>query len=129
MVIPSLLSEGHYRHPWLGINGYTLSPELVEALDLPTEHGALVAAVVEDSPAAQAGVQGGTQETEVPGYPEPIPAGGDIIIAIDGSQVHGMDDIITYLQHTTVGQVVTLTAIRGGEQIAIEVELGERPAN
>ena len=127
MVIPSLISDGRYRHPWLGINGYTLRPELVEALSLPVEHGALVAAVVEDSPAEQAGVRGGTQESEVPGYPEPIPSGGDIIIAIDGNTVHGMDDIITYLQHTRVGQVVTLTAIRGSEQVAIDVELGERP--
>jgi S1-C subfamily serine protease len=127
IVVPSLIAEGRYRHPWLGINGYTLRPELVEALNLPIEYGALVALVVEDSPCEQAGLRGGNQETEVPGYPDPIPTGGDIIIAIDSEQVRGMDDIITYLQRTQVGQIVTLTVIRDGEQLPIPVELGERP--
>ena len=129
MVIPSLIAEGRYRHPWLGINGYTLRPELIEAMDLPTEYGALIALVIEDSPSEKAGLRGGTGETEVPGYPDPVPSGGDIIIAIDDKEVHGMDDIITYLQRTQVGQVITLTVIRDGEQLPIPVELGERPQN
>lgn len=127
MVVPSLIAEGRYRHPWLGINGYTLRPELVKALSLPVEQGALVAGVIEQSPSETAGLQGGTSETEVTGYPEPVPTGGDIIVAIDGTEVHGMDDIITYLQRTSVGQVVTLTIIRDGQQMAIDVQLGERP--
>ncbi|MBN1640089.1 MAG: trypsin-like peptidase domain-containing protein [Anaerolineae bacterium] len=126
-VVPALIAEGRYRHPWLGINGYTIRPELVEALDLPVTRGALIAGVVEGGPAENAGVRGGTQEVDVESYGEPVPAGGDIVIAIDGVDVGGMDDIITYLQRTTVGQSVTLTVIRDGEQIAIEVVLGERP--
>jgi S1-C subfamily serine protease len=63
----------------------------------------------------------------VPGYPEPIPARGDIIVAIDDRPVHDMDDIITHLQRTRVGQTVALTIIRDGEQITLPVELGERP--
>jgi S1-C subfamily serine protease len=129
MVIPSLIADGRYRHPWLGISGYTLRPELVEALDLPTQYGALVALVIEDGPSERAGLRGGTEEIEVPGYPEPVSIGGDIIIAINDAEIRGMDDIITYLQRTTVGQVVTLTVIRDGEQMTIEVELGERPQN
>jgi S1-C subfamily serine protease len=129
MVIPSLIADGRYRHPWLGINGYTLRPELIEAMELPTEYGALIALVIEGSPCEKAGLRGGTSEIEVPGYPDPIPAGGDIVVAIDEAAVHGMDDIITYLQHTRVGQVITLTVIRDGEQLPIPVELGERPQN
>ena len=127
MVIPELLIHGRYRHPWLGIQGYALRPELVEALNLPVERGALIASVTEGGPSAQAGLRGGTQEVEVPGYPEPIPAGGDIIVAIDDAEVAGMDDIITYLQKTRVGQKVILTVIRDGERMAATVELGERP--
>jgi 2-alkenal reductase len=126
-VVPALISEGRYRHPWLGINGYTIRPELVDALDLPVERGALIAGVVEGGPSERAGLRGGSREVDVESYGEPVPAGGDIVVAIDDVAVGGMDDIITYLQRMRVGQTVTLTVIRDGEQIAIEVVLGERP--
>jgi len=127
LVVPELIAHGRYRHPWLGISGFAIRPDLVEALDLPVEHGALVATVAESGPSDRAGLRGGNREVEVSGYPEPIPAGGDIIIAIGDTQVRGMDDIITYLQGTQVGQQVTLTIIRDGQQVTVTVELGERP--
>jgi 2-alkenal reductase len=126
-VVPDLISYGRYRHPWLGIRGYALGPEMVRALDLSVEQGALVAEVIEGGPSAEAGLRGGTEQVKVPGYPEPIPARGDIIVAIDDRPVHDMDDIITHLQRTRVGQTVALTIIRDGEQITLPVELGERP--
>ena len=126
-VIPELIAHGRYRHPWLGISGYEIRPELVDALDLAVEQGALVTEAITDGPSARAGIQGGTHEIEVAGYPEPIASGGDIIVAIDDAEVHGMDDIITYLQGTRVGQQVKLTVIRDGQRLTIPVELGERP--
>jgi 2-alkenal reductase len=126
-VVPELISYGRYRHPWLGISGYEIRPEMVSALGLAVDYGALVTLVIEGGPAEQAGVQSGTRSVEVPGYAEPIVAGGDIIVAIDGVQVRGMDDIITYLQDTRVGQEVELTVLRTEETLAIPVQLGERP--
>jgi 2-alkenal reductase len=126
-VLPELIEHGRYRHPWLGISGYALRPELIDALELAVEQGALVTEAIEDGPSQRAGLRGGTREVEVPGYPEAIPSGGDIVVAIDGSEVHGMDDIITYLQGTRVGQTVVLTVIRDGQSLTIPVELGERP--
>jgi len=96
-------------------------------LDLPVERGALVAEVIEGGPAAEAGLQGGTRDVVVPGYPEPVLAGGDLIIAINDTPVAGMDDIITYLQRTEVGQQLALIILRDGEQQSITVTLGERP--
>ncbi|MBN1937618.1 MAG: trypsin-like peptidase domain-containing protein [Anaerolineae bacterium] len=127
LVVPELITHGRYRHPWLGVSGYALLPEMISALNLSVEHGALVATVVEDSPSARAGVRGGTDTAEVPGYPEPIPVGGDIIIQIGDIKVHGMDDIITYLQRTRVGEQIILTIVRDGKEMTIPVELGERP--
>jgi 2-alkenal reductase len=126
-VVPELIAHGRYRHPWLGISGYEIRPELANALDLSIDQGALVTEAIEDGPSARAGIQGGTREIEVAGYPEPVASGGDIIVAIDDIEVHGMDDIITYLQGTRVGQQVVLTVIRDGQRLAIPVELGERP--
>ncbi len=127
LVVPELIAHGRYRHPWLGISGLALRPDLVKSLDLPVEHGALVTAVIGGGPAEQAGLLGGSQNVTVPGYPEPVQAGGDIIIAIDDTAVRSMDDIITYLQRTRVGQEVRLTVIRQKETVALTVRLGERP--
>jgi S1-C subfamily serine protease len=55
-------------------------------------------------------------------------AGGDIVVAIDEVQVRDFDDVVNYLaRETAVGDVVTLTVVRGGEEIALEVTLEERP--
>ena len=126
-VVPSLIAEGRYLHPWLGIRGYTLRPELVEALSLPVERGALVAEVIDGGPAQQAGLVGGSREVEVSGYTEPVLAGGDVVVAIDGVEVGSMDDIITYLQHTQIGETLTVTIIRDGKEQTVEIVLSARP--
>jgi S1-C subfamily serine protease len=127
LVVPELMTLGRYRHSWLGISGYQIRPELVQALSLPVEHGALVTEVTAGGPAEGAGIRGGTRPVEVPGFGEPILAGGDIIIAIDDIEVRGMDDVITYLQRRQVGQTVALKIIRDGKATTISIELGERP--
>ncbi|GAB4506064.1 MAG: trypsin-like peptidase domain-containing protein [Anaerolineales bacterium] len=126
-VVPALIKDGFYAHPWLGIRGYTITPELVEALGLPVERGALVGEVTPGGPAAKAGLRGGRRTVRVPGYVEPVQAGGDIIVGIDGNRVTGMDSLISYLDFTEAGQVVVLDVIRGTERLSIKVTLGQRP--
>lgn len=126
-VVPQLIATGHYAHPWLGITGRTIVQELVDALHLPVTQGVLVELVDPEGPSIEAGLRGGTREVEVEGFPTPVKAGGDIITAIDGVPVRGMDDIITYLQHTVVGQTVDLTILRDGREMHVSVVLGKRP--
>ncbi len=126
-VVPALIRDGFYAHPWLGIRGYTITPELVEALSLPVDRGALVGEVTSGGPAAKAGLRGGRRTVRIPGYVEPVQAGGDIIVSIDGTRVTGMDSLISYLDFTEAGQVVVLDVIRGTERLSIQVTLGQRP--
>jgi S1-C subfamily serine protease len=130
-VVPALIAQGYYAHPWLGIEGYSIKSYLAEALDLPVEHGALVSRVDPRGPSSEAGVRGGDREVEVdiPGQDGLVPvlAGGDIIIGIDGQRVDSMDDIIAFLQGTEVGQTVVLQILRDGREIEIPVTLAERP--
>ncbi|MGB9594475.1 MAG: S1C family serine protease, partial [Anaerolineae bacterium] len=126
-VVPALIKDGFYAHPWLGIRGYTITPELVEALGLPVDRGALVGEVTPGGPAEKAGLRGGRRTVRVPGYVEPVQAGGDIIVGIDGNRVTGMDSLISYLDFTEAGQVVVLDVIRGTERLSIRVTLGKRP--
>ncbi|TEU12772.1 MAG: PDZ domain-containing protein [Anaerolineales bacterium] len=126
-VVPELIENGRFAHPWLGIRGYSLNAELAEALDLPVENGILVAEAIRGGPSAQAGLRGGQHEVLVEGFVEPISAGGDIITAINDTEIRSMDDLITYLESTAVGQEVELTIIRDGEKKRLTVELDERP--
>jgi len=127
-IVPSLIEEGVFHYPYLGITAetdFTLAQLAVE-LDLPTDRGVLVAAVVPGGPAEQAGIRGGGEETEVWG--RRVRIGGDIIVAIDDHPVEDFNGLVSYLiLETEVGQTVTLTVLRNGEALQIPVELGERP--
>jgi len=125
-LIPQLIATGRVRHPWLGIAGITLSPELAQALDLPAEKGILVAQVYPRSPAARAGLQGGQRRVRVGNTI--LAVGGDILTAADGKSVESMDRLVAYLDDEKgVGQVVELTLRRGKETVRLSVTLGELP--
>lgn len=125
-VIPELIAHGRYRHPWLGVLGYGITPALARALDLPVEQGLLVARVYRDSPAARAGIRGARRELILGN--RIILVGGDIIVAIDGQPIEDMEALADYLEEQTrVGQTVTLDIVRGTRRLQIPVELEEMP--
>jgi S1-C subfamily serine protease len=126
-VVPALVSDGHYDHPWLGISGTTLGPDLAKAMDLSVDRGVLVVEVVGDSPAEKAGLQGSDQTVTFEG--QDVPAGGDVIVAIDEQPVRKFDDLLSYLtDNTRAGQAVTLSILRDGQQQTVKVVLDTRPA-
>lgn len=126
-VVPSLISEGSYTHPAIGITGTSLTPELAEAMDLPAEQrGALVIQVSPNSAAAEAGLQASEQTVEIDGANALV--GGDVIIAAGDRPVYDMDDLITDLsRHGEVGQPFTVTVLRDGETIELTLMLQPRP--
>jgi S1-C subfamily serine protease len=111
-VVPSLIAEGDYEYPYLGISSRSeLSLAEAQELGLETNAGALVTNVVANGPADDAGLQA-----------------EDFIIAIDGRPIKDFDEMIAYLfTHKSPGEVATLSVIRGGEQIDIQLTLGARP--
>ncbi len=126
-VVPELIENGSFAHPFLGITGISLFPDLAEAMDLDKEQrGAMVAEVVPDGPADKAGLQGSDSETSVEGVSMGV--GGDVIVAINNEAVQDMDDLIAYLSaNTIVDQEVTLLVIRDGSEVEIDVTLEARP--
>jgi len=127
-VVPSLIEEGTYHYPYLGIvsKSRPTVAELAGPLELSVMRGVLILEVQPGTAAARAGLRGGDREVEVMGVT--IMAGGDIIVAIDGYELHDFDDLVAYLvRETEVGQEVVLTVIRDGEELEIPVTLGERP--
>ncbi|MDX1614353.1 MAG: PDZ domain-containing protein [Candidatus Promineifilaceae bacterium] len=126
-VVPTLISEGEYVHPYLGLSGTSLTPEVAEAMELPSDQrGALVIETAPEGPAAESGLEDSQETATIDG--REIPVGGDVIVAIDGEPIRGMDDLITYLaRNTQVGQNVDLTVIRQGAETTVPVTLGARP--
>jgi S1-C subfamily serine protease len=113
---------------WLGIRGLTVMPEIAESMDLDAgQDGVLVAEVVQGSPADEAGLREGSETLELDGAS--INVGGDIIVAADGENVRGMEDLLAILQRAEPGQEITLTLLRDGREVTAEVTLVERPAS
>jgi serine protease Do len=127
-VVPSLISSGTYSHPYLGISGTDMNPDIATAMNLPTDtRGALVETVTANSPAAKAGLQASNTTVTINGAQGTV--GGDVITAIDGQTITSMSDIIAYLAiHTEVGQTVTLSILRNGQTQSVQLTLGSRPS-
>jgi serine protease Do len=127
-VVPDLIKSGHYDHPWIGISGASMTPDLAGAMNLNSDQrGALVIEVLPNSPAEKAGLQGSARQATING--QQVNVGGDVITAIDGQPVKQFDDLTAYLaDSTTVGQTVTLTILRQGKEMTVNLTLGARPA-
>jgi 2-alkenal reductase len=129
-IVPKLIKEGVYHYPYLGISSDNRLPlaDLAEPMDLPVTRGVLITSIVEGTAADRAGLRGGDPTDTVEVYGMQIVAGGDIIVAIDGYEISDFNDLIAYLvRETEVGQKITLTIIRDGEELEVPVRLGERP--
>ncbi len=127
-VVPTLIQGDEYKYAWLGISGATLTPELIEAMKLPADtQGVLVIEATKDGPAVQADLQGSDKAITVKG--EELQVGGDVITAINGQPVTGMDDLISYLlEKTRPDETVKLEIIQAnGQSKTVEVTLGTRP--
>lgn len=131
-VVPELIAQGKYAHPWLGVQLVTLTPDGLDALrgagrDLPDDVGLLIVEVVENGPAAKAGVQGASRFTEIDSTE--VPLDGDVVLAIDGQAVRTFEDLTVYLEtETTAGDTVALTVLRDGAEVVLNVTLGELPS-
>ena len=126
-VVTSLIATGSYTHPYIGITGLDITPEVAEAIGLQEARGFLVTDVTAEGPAAKAGVQGGDLLADING--REIELGGDVILEIDNKTVRKIDDILTYLEREKqVGDTVQLTVLRDGQLQKIPVTLAARPA-
>lgn len=130
-VVPALIEEGHYPHPWLGIQSLNLNPGLAKLLtradvEVPVDDGVLIVQIMNNSPADESGLRGGRREIRIGNMR--LPVGGDIITGIDGKEVESYKDLIAYLENEVrVGDSVELSIYRSGDRISRTVEVGERP--
>ena len=125
-VVPILISDHTYKHPWIGISGVDVNEQIASVMKLNSTKGFLVIDTSPGGPAAKAGIQGGDKMVDINGRKTNL--FGDVIVKIDNQNVSKIDDILVYLeQQKKVGQAVNLTVIRDGKLQTIDVVLAERP--
>jgi serine protease Do len=107
-VIDQLREHGEVRRGWLGVRIQNVTEELAEGLRMDKPHGALVAAVTPDGPAAAAGIQQ-----------------GDVIITFDGKTVPDSRKLPRMVAETPIGTAVDVVIWRKGEAVTLQVTLGE----
>ncbi len=127
-IIPVLIENKTYHHPWVGISGRDIDPDLADILKLKDARGFLVINVLNDSPAEKAGLRGTNETKEVDGFRYQI--GGDVVLAVDSKTVRKIDDILIHLQREkTVGDQMILQILRDGKVSDVVITLTERPTS
>ncbi|WP_303904293.1 DegQ family serine endoprotease [Thiohalomonas denitrificans] len=109
-VAEQLRTKGKVSRGWLGVMIQEVTPELAESFGLDEPRGALVGAVMEDSPAASAGLQT-----------------GDVILSFDGQRISNADELPTIVAGTEPGKTVPILLIRDGREQEIRLRIGELP--
>lgn len=126
-VAQSLIQTGSYRHPYIGILGLSLTPDLAKQIGLTQTKGFLVTSITKGSPAEKADLRAGTTTKTLNG--RDFDVGGDIILKIDNRDVTKIDDILAYLESQKhVGDKIHLTILRDNTIRELDLVLGERPS-
>ena len=109
-LIPQLKEKGSVARSWIGIGLQPVTPELAPGLGLKRARGALVAQVIENSPAERAGLKP-----------------GDVIIAFNGVEVKHSSDLPLLAAHVGVGKKVRVEIVRDNRRKSMFIVLGELP--
>jgi S1-C subfamily serine protease len=141
VILPALIANGSYVHPWIGVTGTDVTPEIAIELGLKEARGFLVIDIVMGSPADRAGIRGGDMPVAagaIAGFQggqgpttgnNLLELGGDIILGVDNQTVNKIDDLLSYIESKEkAGDTVTLMVLRDGEMMSIDLVLGARPS-
>ena len=101
-MIAQLKKFGHVKRGWLGVSIQEVTPAIAASLDLGAPHGALVAQVMPNTPAAKAGLEQ-----------------GDVIVEFNDKPVVKMRDLPLIVADTPAGKTVPITVIRNGKDYGI----------
>jgi S1-C subfamily serine protease len=124
-VVSQLLEHGKVEHPYIGVEMATITTELASNVRLPVDHGVLIQRVRPGSPAAQAGLRGGTAQVVVDG--ESYLVGGDVITRADGQSIESAEELRSLVTSKQPGEEIALEVHRQNETKEVTVKLGRQP--
>ncbi|PSQ44821.1 serine protease [Halobacteriales archaeon SW_7_68_16] len=132
-VVPALIEDGEYRHTYVGVTLTGVTPNIAEANELDEVDGIILAQVIDDTP-ADGVLRGSPRNEEVQGVS--VPVGGDIIVAMDGTELDTQAELASYLAlNTSPGETIDITVLRTidedsleRERVTVSLTLGTRPS-
>jgi 2-hexadecenal reductase len=110
VVKDSIISTGKFEKPYIGVYLNNLDSEKIKALNIKSTNGVLIAKVIENGPAAKAGMQA-----------------NDVVVAVNGKSVNSAGAFIGELAAKKIGETVELSIIRNSQTLKIRVPLEEVP--
>jgi S1-C subfamily serine protease len=123
-LLPDLKAGETIDRAYLGVQMQGVTSQLADDLNLPVDHGALIATVTPGSPAAKAGLRGGRTQTT-----GGVTAGGDLIVAVDGKEMKDQNAVADAIAAHKPGDKVDIEYYRGNDKKTVSVELTKRPAS
>src|SRR5215813_3992599 len=120
-IVPKLISQHSFKHPWLGVDVTDLSNFIV----VNHHYGAVVQDVDPDGPAAKIGIEG--LEPNMSSISDPFIV-HDIITAVNGSPIKNSSDFYNYINNKSVGDKVVLTTMHDGVTHRFTIALEEMPS-
>jgi serine protease Do len=109
-IMDQISRNGRVVRPWLGISGMDVNKFVARRYNLPVEQGVLLAEVLQEGPARDAGLRV-----------------GDVVAKIGDSKVEGMKDLVGALSHLTIGDEVSVQFVRNGTSYETKLRLRETP--
>ena len=109
-VLQDIVSSGKVTRGWIGVEPSDLSPELAETFGVKTDHGVIITGVLQNGPAAQAGVRP-----------------GDVITSVGDVQVRNVQQLLGAVAALKPGTPTRLAMLRGGDEVAVQLTPGQRP--
>jgi S1-C subfamily serine protease len=120
-----IVARGRVSYAYVGVSTEDLTPALARRLGYEVSRGALIAEV-SPGPARTAGLRGSSREVDFNG--RAVPAGGDVVIAIDGEPVRSGSDLVRIVTgRLAPGATSVFTLLRDGKRVNVVVRPVERP--
>jgi S1-C subfamily serine protease len=126
-VASEIMKTGKAEHAYLGVSMQTIDDTLAKTARLPAQKGVILTKVLEGTPAAEAGLKGGTRTVVVEGTTYTV--GGDVITKADGRQLESADQLRDIVTSKDPGDKLSLEVHRDGSMETVTVTLGSQPPN
>lgn len=124
-IVPQLKAHGRAIRPWYGVYGRIVNPLALMVFGYPPVDGFLVETVEPGSPAAMAGLRGGSVPVRI-GFEEYL-LGGALLIRVNDTPMTDIDVIMKLALSLEVGDTVAVEYFQDGEMHEAELTLAERP--